>query len=72
MILRKKLDDQFSKLIFFTHIISVSFDNLKDHITAIKYYDKAIKVNPRYAPAYYSKGCAMMDIRQISRCYIML
>ncbi len=29
---------------------------------AIKQYDKAIQINPKYADAYYNKGIALSDL----------
>ena len=35
-----------------------------DHITAINYYDKTIKINPNYARAYYNRGYVYNEMNQ--------
>lgn len=55
--------DTLSKeLSVYLNFLGVYFSERKKYLEAIRYYDRAIKINPSYAMAYFSRGGTKADL----------
>lgn len=43
--------------------LGVYFSERRKHVVAIQYHDRALRINPDYAMAYFSRGNAKVDLR---------
>lgn len=50
------------KLPIYLNFLGVYFSERKKYLEAIQYYDRAIKINPSYAMAYFSRGGTKADL----------
>ncbi|MCX5961579.1 MAG: tetratricopeptide repeat protein [Cyanobacteria bacterium] len=51
------------ELSVYLNFLGVYFSERKKYLEAIQYYDRAIKINPSYAMAYFSRGGTKADLR---------
>ena len=61
--IENKLDD-FSKMIFYSNVIGVSYQESNRCEDAINFFDKALKIKPDFVEALNNKGYALYNLRK--------